>query len=522
MKLLKRRWVGLAGLVMVGAPALFLIGEHVQSRWHLGGWKSAQLAQGEKFTIPECLPPPPAQPRVENRFRALMALCAARTRNPLGSFAPPTLLLVEPGRALSLRTLERWSPNLTRAELAANPGASNMTWALLGRELADRSGMFSEAKTLLHEPRVEAELDYYMGFNLLLPHLGPLKSLGQDLNTCALYEMRRGNLPGAIDQIKDALTVARLLENERILISQLIRQAIATIAIGGTWQAMQYEGWTDAQLADLQQTWESTEFLTPMSHAIEMERAVVIELFDKMRGSVDAAAQNFSGLGGGSGGTRPPMTSLGDLFSYIGDHAGELLTRGLVIPTWQFAWSREDEYVYLTWTQTRLDVLRAADRTGYDASSRATIRNRSLPSAEGINNLRHRFSIQLVGGLEHVIDRTVNAEGLKELAVTALALQRYQLRHGHPASSLEQLVPEFLPALPRDYWSGQTLRYRLVPGQPPLLYGVGTDGHDDGGDPTPRQGTLKSAGLVGGRDVVWPAAAPAAPDGSVPTPGAGK
>ena len=129
---------------------------------------------------------------MENRFRDLMALCAARTRNPLGSFAPPTLLFVEPGRALSLRTLERWSPNLTRAEVAANPAATNMTWALLGRELADRSGMFSEARTLLHEPRVEAELDYSMGFNLLLPHLGPLKSLGQDLNTCALYEMRRG------------------------------------------------------------------------------------------------------------------------------------------------------------------------------------------------------------------------------------------------------------------------------------------------------------------------------------------
>ena len=90
----------------------------------------------------------------------------------------------------------------------------------------------------------------------------------------------------------------------------------------------------------------------------------------------------------------------------------------------------------------------------------------------------------------------------REMLGAAIALKRYELRHGELPPSLEALVPGFLPRLPRDYMNGKPLRYRLNPDGTFVLYSVGDDGVDDGGDPTPRTG--KSFRMWFGRDAVWP------------------
>ena len=66
-------------------------------------------------------------------------------------------------------------------------------------------------------------------------------------------------------------------------------------------------------------------------------------------------------------------------------------------------------------------------------------------------------------------------------------------------------MPEFLPALPRDLMAGQPLRYRLNPDGSFILYSVGEDGRDDGGDET-REGPAgwRRNDPWGGRDCVWP------------------
>ncbi len=91
------------------------------------------------------------------------------------------------------------------------------------------------------------------------------------------------------------------------------------------------------------------------------------------------------------------------------------------------------------------------------------------------------------------------------MTLAAIALKRCQLRHGEPPSSLEALVPEFLAVVPYDYMSAKPLRYRLKPDGNYVLYSVGLDGKDDGGDPSPASSA--TSGLWGGRDAVWPAPA---------------
>jgi hypothetical protein len=72
---------------------------------------------------------------------------------------------------------------------------------------------------------------------------------------------------------------------------------------------------------------------------------------------------------------------------------------------------------------------------------------------------------------------------------------------------LDALVPGFLPAVPFDIMDGKPLRYRPGGRQAYVLYSVGLDGKDDGGDPT-LTGDEKRRSIWSGRDALWPALTP--------------
>jgi hypothetical protein len=118
--------------------------------------------------------------------------------------------------------------------------------------------------------------------------------------------------------------------------------------------------------------------------------------------------------------------------------------------------------------------------------------------------LRYWGSLMAMPNFVRAADTGVRIETERQMTLTAIALKRFQLRHGKLPSDLAALVPEFLPALPYDPMSGKTLCYHLKPDGSFVLYSVGQDGLDDKGDPNPASGT--KFGLWEGRDAVWPAA----------------
>lgn len=70
----------------------------------------------------------------------------------------------------------------------------------------------------------------------------------------------------------------------------------------------------------------------------------------------------------------------------------------------------------------------------------------------------------------------------RDATLATIALTAYHRRHGSWPASLDQLSPEFLPAVPVDRFDGKPLKYKVVDGQP-LLYSVGRNRKDDGGIP---------------------------------------
>jgi hypothetical protein len=104
------------------------------------------------------------------------------------------------------------------------------------------------------------------------------------------------------------------------------------------------------------------------------------------------------------------------------------------------------------------------------------------------------------------VQRVLEYETWREMAVAALALRRFELRYGKPPPDLTTLIPSFLGHIPHDYMDGGSLRYRLNADGTWTLYSVGEDGVDNGGD-----STIASPGVASrmwwGRDAVWPVAA---------------
>jgi hypothetical protein len=65
-------------------------------------------------------------------------------------------------------------------------------------------------------------------------------------------------------------------------------------------------------------------------------------------------------------------------------------------------------------------------------------------------------------------------------AEVGLALERYRAaKGGYPATQAE-LVPDFLPKMPEDVFTGEPIIYRSEPGGA-IIYSVGPNGRDDGG-----------------------------------------
>jgi hypothetical protein len=169
----------------------------------------------------------------------------------------------------------------------------------------------------------------------------------------------------------------------------------------------------------------------------------------------------------------------------------------------------QDELLYLQTMQDSLEAVRLlkARRPWKEAKTKldgAAARVSRVLSAPGRS--RYLISARAIPNFARANQTGVHAETERQMTVAAIALERYRLRHGQLPPRLEALVPEFLSTSPYDPMSAQPLRYRLRPEGGFVLYSVGDDGNDDGGDPTPS--TPGKFGLWEARDAVWPAAAP--------------
>src|SRR5205823_12046602 len=131
------------------------------------------------------------------------------------------------------------------------------------------------------------------------------------------------------------------------LISQLVRIAIAHIALAANWELLQSPKSTDEQLAALQHDWTDLEFFSGIENALVMERAMAEMTLATMRNSSAA----FRRAANGWGRTRP---SNGNWL----EQAAEMTVLKTKETLWNYAWSYPDQLKALQGHQAVIEAAR--------------------------------------------------------------------------------------------------------------------------------------------------------------------
>jgi hypothetical protein len=128
-----------------------------------------------------------------------------------------------------------------------------------------------------------------------------------------------------------------------------------------------------------------------------------------------------------------------------------------------------------------------------------------VPAALQKSPTLHFVAGMLMPSLDRFILQQYRSKADRRLAATALALRLYAVDHGGTSPlALDELVPNYLPSVPRDPFAAgdKPLRYSRSDPAAPLVYSVGDDGVDDGGSRTSTRAGRNDAGRWDRRDAV--------------------
>jgi len=404
---------------------------------------------------------------------------------------------------------------LVCSQLPQAPGdyATN-SWAEVEQSLAQDQ----TALTLLQKITEHSALDFHLhyergmgdGFDFTNLHLGELKMSVQFLSSAAILALHDGQLPAAVDDERAALALVQALQGQRLAISELVRMAMMNIALHPSWEILHTPGVTEPQLAALQKDWERLDFIRGGQDALAMERVA---------GEINVADWRVSaaGLRRYFGLSKNARVVLG--MNDDSDALPDKIRTNAKIFFWRHWWSYPDELRSLKGYEVLLGTPRylatnecfqtalAGQQAGLNARHFTDLPDELTGTLFSDSPDFHSFISQSIVSLSQIFNKVMATETARQMTITAIALQRCKLAHGGYPDTLASLVPEFLVAVPPDPVDGRPLRYRRQEDGTFLLYSVGENGMDDGGNPA-LDGKVKSKNFYWQNhhalDWVWP------------------
>jgi hypothetical protein len=467
----------------------------------LRAFKAEMIARGEILDLQKLTGNhPPANENAAPQLDASMDALGSINVNSVSAFSP--MKLVGPGRArISWKQTEQMGMDKKK-----------YSWIEFESQLAHKRKQLDQLKSVLTLPHLDRHLEFEKGLGIRLPHLSNTRRTIYWFELAIASQLHQSNLEGALSDICDMLRFFWLESEEPVIISQLVYIAQFQIAFAIIWEAMQVEGWNDSQLAQIQTELLRFHFYEPMKQAVIVERSMNSIEYVKCRGSKSYMDRELGalGLGGGPGGNMisTDSTSVWRNISQFFNGMGEWM-KGVGLRTataarywyWKFFTSYDDEILYLTcMNHTIQQIDKALD--GKMLSQIVTETDHWLSQHEP-NPSKMPLSALLIGMQKSYIEKAGFSETMLQMAITAVAIKRYQIQNNRMPENLSQLIPAFLKQMPKDPMDGQPLRYRPNSEGRMLLYSIGKNYVDDGGNPEfNNQQTSKT--FINQKDWVWP------------------
>ena len=349
-------------------------------------------------------------------------------------------------------------PIVGRAELPGRtePMTEEMK-ALVAEYLADNK----TALDLLHKgsaiEHCRYPVDLTQGIDTLVPHLGDIREGARILHLEAVLHAENDEPQLAADSIAAIFGVARSLDNEPLVISQLVRIACRALGASSLERVVNRTQLTDEQLADLGNILDNYDRSVGLSLALAGERCVMTDFL------------------------KDPLTH------DLSIHTGSSLPTPMIFLYKPVGLADADALLYV---DLMTDYMEAMELEPH-------LRSKAFEAVQNkVDNVSriHVLLRTLMPSRSTCATQDLRCMATCETARVALAVQRYRLAAGKLPESIGQLVPAYLDTIVKDPFDGNELRYKkLDVGF--TVYSVGEDRQDDGGAKrTPRSRRRKASG----------------------------
>ena len=467
----RRRNIFVAVVLLLCALAALVFIPHYRAKARLEAYRQQLRAAGEKLEVNELAPQKP-----EGENGAMDFWAAASASADVGKAASAVSRMILPGKAQA-----GWQRKVATEEFGTLKITTNL-WPILAAAISLKQGDLFALHEALHRPAFYFPLDYSKGAELLMPHLAFVRQGFQELESLFLFNMHEGKTNEAWDNLMDLTLLTQKSKGEPLFISQMTRIADFSMASQTVWAALEYHGWTDAQLETLQRDWEAMEMKPETADAVAMERAFSLERYADARIS-RAKFEDYV-----------EVKKMGEIAEAVLTNPRNgwqaFLSRYPRYWMWQWVWSYDDEHWLTETWQLEKDQILAPH---------------FLKSTRAEEEPDPKFPLSHGQTYSKYVKAAFRPLTQAQLVSTAIALERYRRHEGQYPASLNLLVPQFIKKMPLDYMDGQPLRYHRNTIGTFLLYSIGMDEKDDGGDsisPINRKPSFSN-----GRDWVWPQSA---------------
>jgi hypothetical protein len=506
----------LLGLVCIATViALFYAEEDWRGKRDWEKFKREWEAKGEIFDLASFIPPPVP----DDQNFAMTPICIASVKSMMGSseklrsWYGDRLAGIEAVRVSLVRTNQDYSENDFPKMGSWNE--STMTdltrWQTYFRNPVNTNSMkqfpvatqpqspaedvllaLSKYEAAIEELRRASQLPYSRfpveyeadnPFAILLPHLAMLKQYAQVLELRAIAELRLGQSEKAAADVQLTLRLANAVRTEPFLISHLVRIAILKIALEPVYEGLAEHRWSDAQLVALDSELAKLDFLTDYKLGMRGEVTGAAKMMDYIQRSRKISA--FLDLANGTPDSR-------------GDRALDYFC--FALPSGWFHQNQiRNSQVYI---QQCLPLVDLEHRVVSPEAAQKAEDNleETVAHRNPYTVLRNLFLANLkrwIADRYVVVKKFAYAQESADLARVAIALERHRLTHGEYPET-----PQFMKEMPHDIIGGQPLKYHRTDYGTFVLYSVGWNEKDDGGNSGSNKGN-STEWDVNDPDWVW-------------------
>jgi hypothetical protein len=293
--------------------------------------------------------------------------------------------------------------------------------------------------------------------NAAIVPFAKVRALTYLLGARALYAAEAGDAQGASEMLDRSFRFAQAIPSDSTLVEHMIRMACIGLACSVTERCLNRVSFNDRQLVRVLEAIPGPD-TNGITGTLRVESCLAIAVFQEVKAgrSIESFMSN--------------------------SHSDPWWKR-----TWKRLRPRRNEYNDRDFI-LYLDMIPELQRAAHMPTARA-MADCSRLFATYQTNVTSETGQSMIPNWSRALGRHYEIDA--QLAVTKLVLQieRFRLAHTRrPPGSLESLVPNFAPAVPRDLFDDRPLRFKpLTNGY--VAYSIGADGQDNGGAEKANAGT---------------------------------